>query len=89
MSHRILVSDPTYSLLQREAQREQLSPDALAERLLRERLDDEALAWRRALEALLLQVQSRTRKFSLEEIEADITAASKETRDLRRAHRSD
>ena len=88
MSQSIAVSDPAYALLQREAERERLSPDALAERLLRERLSQEAATWREALEAVILRVQSRALHFSSAEIEAEITSASEEARELRRAGRS-
>ena len=88
MSQSIAVSDPVYALLQREAERERLSPDALAERLLRERLNEEAVSWRESLETLISRVQSRTGRFSSAEIEADITAASEEARESRRARRS-
>jgi hypothetical protein len=89
VSQSISVSDPTYALLRRSRSTSRLSPDALAERLLQERLSAEAAAWREALDMLISQVQSRTRRFNLAEIEADITAASDEVRELRRANRSD
>ena len=41
--------------------------------------------WNRRLEQLLARMQQRTRDFKPEEIEADITAASKETR-RRKSH---
>ncbi len=80
MSQSVLLSDPTYTLLRKEAEREQLAPDALAERLLRERLADGATAWREAVEALISRIQARTAEFGSNEIEADITAAAEEVR---------
>jgi len=41
--------------------------------------------WRKAVERLIAQVQTRTAKFTAAEIEADITKASQEVRRLRRS----
>lgn len=87
MSQNISLTDSTYLLLRREADRERLSPDLLAERLLRERLSAEFVSWREALEALIAKVQARTAHFSSAEIEADVSAASEESKELRRARR--
>jgi hypothetical protein len=43
-------------------------------------------AWRE-FDALLARVHARTQNFSVEEIEADITAARQEVRDLHRTSR--
>ena len=88
MSQAISLSEPTYALLQRLADRERLSPDLLAERLLSERLSAEFVVWREEVEALIAKVQTRTLRFSSAEIEADITAASAEIKELRRARRA-
>lgn len=87
MAHRITLPEPLYETLRREAQRVQLSPDVLAERLLAQGLSTELSAWREAVEALISRVQARTAGFSAEEIEADITAAAEEARKARRARR--
>lgn len=42
-------------------------------------------AWRRAVEAVIADVQSRSSRFSSEEIEQDITLAAQEVREARRA----
>ena len=55
---------------------------------LRQYLNSEERVWQPAFEKLIAQVQARTARFSSEEIEADITAAADEVRELRHAHRS-
>ena len=67
----------------------QLVRQALVEFLERHRQTTEPVLpsaeWDRRLEQLLTRVRRRTRSFAAEEIEADITAASKEAR-RRRGH---
>jgi soluble cytochrome b562 len=46
----------------------------------------ETQQWRQAFDALISRVQARTSQFSSEEVEADITAAANEVKELRRAH---
>lgn len=88
MINSVSLSSDVYTLLRQRAQQVQTSPDALANEALRQYLSLEELAWRQALESLIARVQARTARFSSEEIEADITAASDQVRELRRARRS-
>jgi len=87
MSHTITISPQVYELLAQQARQARQSPDAIAESLLRRSLTTEKQEWREAFEALIARVQARTARFNSEEIEADITAAASEVRELRRACR--
>ncbi len=87
MERTITISESVFKLLDREAKRNRLSPDTLAERLLAERLSADEQAWREQFQNLLARVHARTERFDPNEIEADITAASSEVKAKRRAHR--
>jgi predicted CopG family antitoxin len=90
MSHTITISPQVYELLAQQARQARQSPDVIAESLLRRSLTTETQAWQEAFESLVARVQARTAQFSSEEIEADITAAADEVKELRRArHRPD
>lgn len=86
-THTISISQQVYDLLRQGAQQAQTSPDQLAETVLREHLGREERTWREAFEALIARVHARTARFASEEIEADITAATLEVRELRHARR--
>lgn len=88
MINSISLSPDVYTLLRQRAQQVQTSPDTLANEALRQFLSLEEQTWRQSLESLIARVQARTAEFSSEEIEADITAASDEVRESRRARRS-
>jgi hypothetical protein len=75
------------SPLRQRAQQARTSPDNVAEEALRVYFGREEQAWQRAFEGLIAKVQARTMPFSPIEIEADITAAASEVRELRRARR--
>jgi hypothetical protein len=89
MSYQITLSDVTYRSLAAEAQRLNASPDALAERYLREHISEcqSRGHWRAAMKELFARVQMRLPDMPSEEIEADITAARAEVKELRRARR--
>jgi hypothetical protein len=87
MLHKITISESIFDMLDREAKRNRLSPNALAERLLAQRLTADEQAWREQFETLLARVHARMAHFDSNEIEADITAASSEAKAKRRAHR--
>jgi hypothetical protein len=87
MLRKIAISDPIFDMLDREAKRSRLSPNALAERLLAQRLTTDEQAWREQFETLLARVHARMAHFDSSKIEADITAASSEAKAKRRAHR--
>jgi len=88
MINTVSLSPDVYTLLRQRALQIRSSPDALANEALRQYLSLEEQAWHQAFEKLIARVQARTAKFSSEEIEADITAASDEVRELRRVRRS-
>jgi len=88
MINTVSVYPDVYSLLRQRAQQAHTSPDALANEALRQYLGLEEQTWQQALESLIARIQARTAEFSSEEIEADITAAAAEVKELRRAHRS-
>jgi formate dehydrogenase maturation protein FdhE len=83
----LTISESVFNQLDREAKRSRLSPQALAERLLAERLSADEQAWRTQFESLLARVRARMTGFAPNQIEADITAASSEAKAKRRAHR--
>ena len=85
MSHTLVISDPIYQLLSQVAQRQQLSPNELAEQFLQQHLSSESQAWQAAFEQLLVRVHARMSAFDPAEIEADITAAFDEVKRERRA----
>ncbi len=87
MLRTIAISESIFNMLDREAKRNRLSPNALAERLLTERLSADEKAWREQFESLLARVHARMGQFDPNEIEADITAASSEVKAKHRAHR--
>jgi hypothetical protein len=74
MQRTISISESIFDLLDREAKRNRLSPNDLAERLLAERLSADQQAWRSVRE-LLARVHDRLAKFDpAAEIEGDISA---------------
>lgn len=87
MLRTLTISESIFNQLDREAKRSRLSPNALAERLLAERLSADDQAWREQFESLLARVHARMANFDPKEIEADITAASSEVKAKRRARR--
>ena len=84
MANTISLPADVYVLLRERAQQEQTSPDALAELAVRRYLSSSEQNWHVSFEALLAKVQSRTATFTSGEIEADITAAAEEVKELRR-----
>lgn len=89
MANAITLSPQVYTLLIQEARQVRQTPDLLAENILFRSLRTERQAWRQAFDALISRVQARTARFSSTEIEADITAAAEEVKELRRARRRD
>ena len=87
MLRTLTISESIFNQLDREAKRSRLTPNALAERLLAERLSADDQAWREQFESLLARVHARMARFAPKEIEADITAASSEVKAKRRARR--
>jgi hypothetical protein len=60
----------------------------VADDALRRYLHQEEPTWRQSFDALLARVQANSAPFSSDEIEADITAAAEEVKELRRARHS-
>jgi hypothetical protein len=87
MLRTLTISESVFNQLAHAAKQNRLSPQALAERLLVERLSAEEQAWRTQFESLLARVHERMTGFDPIQIEADITAASSEVKAKRRAHR--
>ena len=85
MLHTITISETVFNLLNKEARRNRLSPNDLAERLLAERLSADQQAWRTQFEGLLARIHDRMAKFNPTEIESDITATSAEVKAEHRA----
>ena len=83
----IAVSPEMYTALRQRAQQVRTSPDKVVEEALRVYFGHEEQAWQHAFEGLIAKVQARTLPFSSAEIEADITAAADEVRELRCARR--
>ena len=83
--HSIAISPEMYTMLRQRAQQTGTSPDKVVEEVLRVYFGREEPAWQRAVESLIAKVQARTSHFESDEIEADITAAADEVRELRRA----
>lgn len=65
-----------------------VTPDMVTDDALRRYLHQEEPTWRQSFDALLERVQANPEQYSSEEIEADITAAAEEVKELRRARYS-
>lgn len=84
MSHSITLSDAVYDRLIQRARRLALSPDAVAEAVLRRELGAAEASWRQEVEAVVARVRDQAGDHPPNVIEADITAAALESRALRR-----
>jgi len=87
MSNMIELPTDIYELLRHRATQLQQSPEQLAVEALRRFLITEKSDWSLRLQQLLVEVYQRPGLPASEEIEADITAAAAETRELRRERR--
>lgn len=88
MTYSVSVSPDVYAMLRQRARQAKVAPEALADDALRRYLHLEEPTWRQSFEALLARIQANSEPFSSEEIEADITVAAEEVKDLRRGRRS-
>ena len=88
MTYSVSLSPDVYVLLRQRARQSKVSPDTLADDTLRRYLHQEEPTWRQSFDALLARVQANSEQYSSEEIEADITVAAQEVKELRRARRS-
>lgn len=76
-----------YERLLRKSRQLDRPPDQVVADLVERYLDEPADRWPAELEALLTRIQARTAAFTSDEIEADITAAAAEAREMRRGRR--
>lgn len=84
MSHSIAISDDLYERLLQQARRLAVTPEAVAESVLRRELAGPEPAWRQDIEAVVARIRRGAAGQAAEAIEADITEAARETRQLRR-----
>jgi predicted transcriptional regulator len=87
MSQRIEVPNDLYEQLHQRAVQIQRSPDQLATEALRRYLNATAQPWEQRLQQVLTSQHARPDHPLPAEIEADITAAAAEARELRRERR--
>lgn len=87
MNTMIVLSPEIYALVQQYAQQSHTTPTALVETAVRSYLFEQDTAWQHAFLALIERVHTYTRAYDPQDIEADITAAALEAKDLRYAHR--
>lgn len=80
--YNVTISPDVYTVLRQRAQQSRSSPDKVADEVLRTYFSREEQTWQRAFESLIFRVQARTIPFSSTEIEADITTAADEVREL-------
>ena len=87
MSYQITLSDVTYRSRAAEARRLNASPDALAKQYIEEHIAERRNRdrWRDEMQKLFESIQARLPEMASEDIEADITAARAEVKELRRA----
>jgi hypothetical protein len=88
MTYSVSVSPDVYALLRQRARQAKVAPEALADDVLRRYLRLEESGWRHAFDALLARVQANSEQYSSDEIEADVTAAAEEVKELRRGRYS-
>jgi hypothetical protein len=85
MNYSVSVSPDVYALLRQRARQAKVAPETLADDALRKYLRLEEPTWRQSFDALLARVQGNSEQYRSDEIEADITAAAEEAKELRRA----
>ncbi|MBL7065192.1 MAG: hypothetical protein ISS49_13445 [Anaerolineae bacterium] len=84
----ITLPSQLYEHLALKSQRLRRTPEEVVTDLVRRYLGGPDDRWLAEFQALLARVQARTAAFSSDEIEADITLAAAEARELRRARRA-
>lgn len=88
MYNTIHLPNRLYIDLVQHSEKLERTPDELVMELVRQYLDENEVAWQARFQALLKRIHQQTESFSEDEIEADITLAAQEAKDLRRARRS-
>lgn len=85
--HTIEVPEELYTLLEHRAAEQHTSPDALVAEALRRYLQIDQQSWDAQFQHLLATVQARIAEAESDAIEADISLAANESRELRRERR--
>lgn len=88
MNSVITLPHQLYERLALKSQQFKRTPDDVVTDLVKRYLNEFDDRWQAEFQALLARVQARTAAFSSDEIEADITLAAAEARELRRARRA-
>ena len=86
MSRVITLPTPLYERLAQKSRQLKRTPESVAADLLQRYLESDD-RWQAEFRALIARVHARTAAFSSDEIEADITLAAAEAREVRRARR--
>jgi len=87
MSAVIRLPTSLYERLVQKSRQLERTPENVVADLLQHYLGEADERWQAELQALLTRIQARAAAFPSDEIEADITLASAEARELRRARR--
>ncbi|MBK9053770.1 MAG: hypothetical protein IPL78_23555 [Chloroflexi bacterium] len=87
MYNTIHLPNRLYTDLVQHSEKLERTPDQLVMELIQQFLDKNEATWRIRFQALLQRIQQQTEPFSPEEIEADITLAAQEAKELRRTRR--
>jgi delta 1-pyrroline-5-carboxylate dehydrogenase len=88
MSAVISLPHQLYERLAQKSQQLNRTPEAVVTDLVQTFLNEADEQWQAEFQALIAQVQARTAVHPADEIEADITVAAAEARELRRARRA-
>jgi len=88
MNSAVSLPHQLYQRLVRKSQRLHRTPEEVVTDLVRQYVSESDDRWRADFQTLIDRVQARSAAFSSTEIEADVTAAAAEARELRRARRS-
>lgn len=83
----ITLPNRLYERLVLKSRQLKRAPEEIVTDLVRRYLGEPDGRWQAEFQALIARVQARTAAFSSDEVEADITSAAAEARDLRRARR--
>jgi hypothetical protein len=87
MGRSVSLPTPLYERLAQRSRQLRRTPERVVVDLIQRYLTESDDCWHGEFRALLARVQGRTTVFSSGEIEADITLAAAEARELRRAQR--
>jgi len=88
MSSVVTLPAHLYERLTLKSQQLKCTPDDVVADLVRRYLSESGDSWQAEFEALLARVHTRVAAFSSDEIEADITLAAAEAKEVRRARRA-